>query len=75
MSKSFSAKWRARTERPLFPDDPDDATAVREALEQNLAEGRFRIVLAVDRINAPLKRMIEYLNAMSGPAGARRLSL
>jgi hypothetical protein len=66
--EEFSAKWRARTDRPLFPDDPDDATALRETLEQNLAEGRFRIVLAVDLINTPLKRMIEYLNAMSGTA-------
>ncbi|MCQ9163992.1 hypothetical protein [Arthrobacter sp. STN4] len=37
-------------------------------MANNLSDGRFRIVLAVDAINPDLKRMVEYLNAMSGPA-------
>lgn len=63
----FAAKWRARTSTPLFLDDSDGGSSLRESLALNLAEGRFRIVLAVDIINPPLKRMIEYLNAMAGP--------
>jgi hypothetical protein len=33
-----------------------------ERLEQDLARGSFTLVLAVDRINAGLRRMVEYLN-------------
>lgn len=62
----FSRRWRARTGQPLF--EPGDAgVALRDAVEANLASGRFRLVLAVDEIREPLKRMVEYLNAMSGP--------
>jgi hypothetical protein len=70
----FAAKWRARTSSALFLDEADGGVSLegglslRESLAQNLAEGRFRIVLAVDVINPALKRMIEYLNAMTGPA-------
>ena len=34
----------------------------------NLAEARFRIVLAVDAINDDLRRIVEYLNAVTVPA-------
>ncbi|GAA2177220.1 hypothetical protein GCM10009784_26990 [Arthrobacter parietis] len=40
---------------------------VRDAVGGNLREGCFRIVFAVDAINSSLKRMVGYLNAMSGP--------
>ncbi|HEY8700762.1 MAG TPA: hypothetical protein VIM08_07330 [Arthrobacter sp.] len=66
--EEFAAKWRVRTSRPLFIDDADGGISLRESLARNLAEGRFRIVLAVDVINPALKRMVEYLNAMAGPA-------
>jgi hypothetical protein len=67
--EEFAAKWRARTSSPLFLDEADDGLSLmRESLALNLAEGRFRIVLAVDVINPALKRMVEYLNAMAGPA-------
>jgi hypothetical protein len=66
--EDFAAKWRARTPTPLLHDDADGGLTLRDSLAQNLAEGRFRIVLAVDVINPALKRMIEYLNAMAGPA-------
>lgn len=66
--EEFAAKWRARAPTPLLLDDADGGLTLRESLAQNLAEGRFRIVLAVDVINPALKRMIEYLNAMAGPA-------
>lgn len=40
---------------------------VRDAVAGNLRDGCFRIVLAVDAINSSLKRIVGYLNAMSGP--------
>jgi hypothetical protein len=64
----FATQWQARTSRPLDLDDAPEGLSLRDSLASNLKEGRFRIVLAVDRINPPLKRMIEYLNAMAGPA-------
>lgn len=65
--EDFAAKWLARTSRSLNLDEADGEFSVRESLARNLADGRFRIVLAVDAINPALKRMIEYLNAMAGP--------
>ncbi|WP_426997987.1 hypothetical protein [Pseudarthrobacter sp. N5] len=65
--EDFNARWRARTSQSLFDHD-EEGLSLRATVADNLAEGRFRIVLAVDAINAPLKRMIEYLNTMSGPA-------
>lgn len=64
--KDFADRWRKRINEDLFHNETDDGTSVREALALNLAEARFRIVLAVDMINPPLKRMVEYLNFMSG---------
>ena len=66
--EEFEARWQDRTGQLLFSSASDgDGATRRDAVEHNLAEGRFRIVLAVDAINEPLKRMTEYLNAMSGP--------
>lgn len=63
----FAVRWQSRTQEPLFGEDSETGVPLREAVARNLAEGRFRIVLAVDAINSPLKRMVEYLNFMSGP--------
>lgn len=63
----FAARWHSRTQETLFSEDTEGGVPLREALARNLAEGRFRIVLAVDAINPALKRMVEYLNFMSGP--------
>lgn len=68
----FEGQWLARTKRsgatgPLFTKDEEPDMVRREALSDNLADGRFRIVLAVDEINSDLKRMVEYLNSMAGP--------
>lgn len=63
----FAARWQSRTQESLFSEDPETGIPLREAVARNLAEGRLRIVLAVDAINSPLKRMVEYLNFMSGP--------
>ncbi len=64
----FEQRWLARAGRSLSDSvasaNPDFASAVAA----NLAEGRFNIVLAVDAINDDLKRIVEYLNATSGPA-------
>lgn len=60
----FDARWRVATGMSLLASGDE---GLREALARNLHHGRFRIVLAVDAINDRLKRMIEYLNAMSGP--------
>lgn len=65
--EDFAAKWLARSPHSLNLDEADGEFSMRESLARNLAEGRFRIVLAVDAINPALKRMIEYLNAMAGP--------
>ncbi|MDQ0826903.1 hypothetical protein QFZ60_003076 [Arthrobacter sp. B2I5] len=65
--EDFAARWQSRTQGSLFSEDSESGIPLREALARNLAEGRFRIVLAVDAINSPLKRMVEYLNFMSGP--------
>ena len=64
--EEFAAHWQNRTGQSPFPAD-DDGIRLRDAVAENLTQGRFRIVLAVDAINEPLKRMTEYLNAMSGP--------
>ena len=64
--EDFDARWQDRTGESLFQLD-DDGARLRDAVARNLEQGRFRIVLAVDAINEPLKRMTEYLNAMSGP--------
>jgi hypothetical protein len=43
--------------------DPD---VFREAVEQNLEEGSFYLVIAVDRINDELARIIKYINQSEG---------
>ncbi|MEB7448178.1 PDDEXK family nuclease [Arthrobacter koreensis] len=60
----FEAKWRTATGDDLFAAGDEEA---RDALARSLQDGRFHIVLAVDAINGRLKRMIEYLNAMTRP--------
>ena len=46
----------------------DSEGRVRRALEANLAEPRFNLVLAVDAINDDLRRIVEYLNAITRPS-------
>ncbi|MFD1211086.1 hypothetical protein ACFQ36_03385 [Arthrobacter sp. GCM10027362] len=64
--EDFDARWRDRNGESLFMNHAD-GPLFRDTVARNLVEGRFRIVLAVDAINGPLKRMVEYLNMMSGP--------
>ncbi|EMY33857.1 hypothetical protein D477_012860 [Arthrobacter crystallopoietes BAB-32] len=62
----FLAKWRNRGSDLLADLDDEKAEVLREAVARNLADGRFRLVLAADEINKSLKRIVEYLNVMSG---------
>lgn len=63
----FARRWNSRAALPLWEENIDSESVLRESLVLNLREGNFRIVLAVDAINAQLKRMVEYLNTMAGP--------
>lgn len=64
--EDFDARWQARNGKSFFQPD-DNGALLRDAVARNLEQGRFWMVLAVDAINEPLKRTVEYLNAMSGP--------
>lgn len=63
----FDRRWQDRTGKLLEGSFSQLQQGLREAVADNLQAGRFSIVLAVDAINPALKRMVEYLNAMSGP--------
>jgi len=70
----FESRWagrssvRAGTSRTLVADVEGaagstlDVEVFEEALTQNLGQGRFRLVVAVDEITAELKAIIEYLS-------------
>ena len=60
----FEARWQKRAGSPLF--GPTDSAA-RTALAANLSEGRFRLVLAVDRVNPTLRDIVEFLSASLRP--------
>lgn len=62
----FIDSWNKRADNVEALDRLAQFESWRSRLALNLDEGRFRLVLAVDRINPPLKRIIEYLNRMSG---------
>lgn len=47
-------------------DDQDGR--IRVAVADNLAQARFNLVLAVDAINDDLRRIVEYLNAITRPS-------
>lgn len=58
----FDTRWRARANgRSVLESLAEDNDSV-EALQANLREGRFTLVLAVDLINEDLRRIVEYLN-------------
>ncbi|MHA7142853.1 hypothetical protein ACX80T_15130 [Arthrobacter sp. Sr33] len=60
----FEHRWELGRNGTL--EDSFGNAEVRDAVTENLRKGRFRIVLAVDAINPSLKRIVGYLNAMSG---------
>ena len=47
--------------------DDWDAEVFREAIENTLQTGSFRLVVAVDEVTSELRRIVEYVNA-TGPA-------
>lgn len=65
--EEFEGRWRKRTGQELF--GPDDAEA-RTALADNLAEGRFRLVLAVDEVNSTLRDIVEFISSTLRPETA-----
>lgn len=64
----FDEAWSMRTGAPLLRDDGSGPK--RDVLARNLAEGRFRMVVAGDGIGQPSQRISEYLNASFGRSDA-----
>lgn len=58
----FERGWLARDGEPF--DEWLDEGAI-ETLRANIAEARLHLCIAVDRIDDDLKRLVEYLNAIS----------
>lgn len=56
----FASRWQQRS-GAAFVDWLEPSGL--ERLEENLTEGRFRLILAVDAISEDLRRLVEYLNA------------
>ncbi len=61
--EDFDARWVRRSGESLLEQLDDQA---RDRLHDSLAEGSLTLVLAVDRINEDLRRIVEYLNAHTG---------
>lgn len=60
--EEFDSRWRSRADgRSVLESLAEDNDSV-DALQENLREGRFTLVLAVDLINEDLRRIVEYLN-------------
>ncbi len=49
------------------PDVEWSREAFRQAVTTNLTEGRFRLLIVVDKVNDELRRTVEYLNACTDP--------
>lgn len=63
----FEATWRRASKSEVSPLPAFDAEGAetRERLAENLEAGRMRLVLAVDKVNDDLKRIVEYLNTIT----------
>ena len=68
--EQFDSAWRSRSEdhASLFvsvwsDENGDVEEEFRSVVAQNLADGNFRLILAVDSITSELRRIVEYLNA------------
>ncbi|WP_138416204.1 hypothetical protein [Sinomonas gamaensis] len=64
----FDELWARRVGRSAIADFESQTPGYRQALQQTLDAGSFRLVIAVDAINPALQRMMEYLNSISGNA-------
>ena len=62
--EEFEARWNKRNGIPLFGSGDE---AARSALAVNLAEGRFRMVLAVDQVNSTLRGIVEFISSRLRP--------
>jgi hypothetical protein len=68
--QEFTAAWQSSTKKTLqdairealSPDVPFDEAEFVATVSANLASGRLRLILAVDRITDELRRIIEFLN-------------
>lgn len=75
--EDFAMHWRGRAGEDLgthltaASEGVDDPVG---AVSRNLSAGSFRLVLAVDRINDDLRRIVRYLNTHTGP-GMRILAM
>lgn len=67
--EEFERVWRRTDGGRVSPfeelDDQDGR--IRTAVKENLAAGRFNLVLAVDDLNDDVKRIVEFLNAVTVP--------
>lgn len=63
----FETRWVARTQLSPFTALDDTEGTLRREVADALTTGRFNLVLAVDEINADLRRIVEYLNAVTSP--------
>jgi len=66
----LESRWVRATRAGQSPFDvvDDDDGRLREAVQRNLDDGSFQLVLAVDSLNEDLKRMVEYLNHATLPS-------
>ncbi|WP_431245325.1 hypothetical protein [Leifsonia xyli] len=66
---AFEQTWKRaeKNERSPFEQLNDDSGRIRAALQDNLTAGRFNLVLAVDDLNFDVKRIVEFLNAVTMP--------
>jgi hypothetical protein len=61
----FEAAFNRAAERPLIGqlgDESGDIEPLRSAISENLAAGRFRLIIAVDQITPELQRVVRYIN-------------
>jgi hypothetical protein len=71
--EEFDRAFAARAGRPLTerlggrPGKAVESTALRNAVASNLAEGRFRLVLAVDEVTDDVVHLVDYLEDVARP--------
>jgi len=69
-AQEFEDAWSraAPDHRSPFVALDDTDGRIRAAVQENLEVGRFNLVLAVDRINDDLSRIVTFLNAVTKPS-------
>jgi hypothetical protein len=69
--EEFDANWRVRNSNVGVVEclglGGVDASELRSTITSALSEGRFNLILAVDRINEALRHVVEYLNEHTAP--------